>query len=396
MQEVILDLSVKPDADDIPKVHMKQGDSGRCFRALLRDGGKEYTIPAGTGLTMWFAGTGGQGNYASVDGESAFSVSGSTVTVRISPMLTAAKGGGMMCLVMTDSGGEQLGTWDICYVVEGLPGIEGTNAKDTFDAYRELLASAVAAAQTFQTDKTLTVSGKAADAQAAGNAIAALLKPGKKELIFTQTDADGKVSNDGIDTYPTTPGVYRVTGTYEALGLPDGYGCLLIFNCGGYWLHLFVRDNAGVWYDVVSSATPPTEWKKLGFDTEVKENAAKLVESTEYPGCYYRIVNGAVEWLNPPCAVGVQYRTTERYQGDVVYTCIVDCPDVTNEMSVSIAGMNPVIRYAATSLSTGRTLPYGTTGSDSDVRCFIGDNKIKFRCGTTYDGMDVRVQVWYV
>lgn len=42
-------------------------------------------------------------------------------------------------------------------------------------------------------------------------------------------------------------------------------------------------------------------------------------ESTEYPGCYYRMVSGVVEWFNPPMQLGVEYRTTERYQGSPVY-----------------------------------------------------------------------------
>ena len=43
-------------------------------------------------------------------------------------------------------------------------------------------------------------------------------------------------------------------------------------------------------------------------------------ESTDYPGCYYRMVDGVVEWFNPPMLIGVEYRTTERYFGKPVYT----------------------------------------------------------------------------
>ena len=48
--------------------------------------------------------------------------------------------------------------------------------------------------------------------------------------------------------------------------------------------------------------------------------AASTVESTDYPGCYYRTDSGVTEWVNPPMLVGVEYRTTERYQGKPVYT----------------------------------------------------------------------------
>ena len=34
---------------------------------------------------------------------------------------------------------------------------------------------------------------------------------------------------------------------------------------------------------------------------------------------------GEWEWINPPMELGVEYRTTERWQGKPVYTKLVDC-----------------------------------------------------------------------
>ena len=51
--------------------------------------------------------------------------------------------------------------------------------------------------------------------------------------------------------------------------------------------------------------------------------AEPAVESTEYPGCYYRTVDGVVEWLNPPMMDGVEYRMTERYVGKPVYAKLI-------------------------------------------------------------------------
>lgn len=48
------------------------------------------------------------------------------------------------------------------------------------------------------------------------------------------------------------------------------------------------------------------------------------VESEEHSGCYYRMVGGTKEWINPPSTIGVEYRTTERWNGKVVYTKLVD------------------------------------------------------------------------
>lgn len=45
----------------------------------------------------------------------------------------------------------------------------------------------------------------------------------------------------------------------------------------------------------------------------------KGAESSLHPGCYYRTVDGQTEWLNPPMAVGTEYRTTQRMKGKPIY-----------------------------------------------------------------------------
>lgn len=47
------------------------------------------------------------------------------------------------------------------------------------------------------------------------------------------------------------------------------------------------------------------------------------IESAEYPGCYYRVVNGSTEWLNPPTEPGIEYRLTDRFEGKPVYQMLV-------------------------------------------------------------------------
>ena len=56
-----------------------------------------------------------------------------------------------------------------------------------------------------------------------------------------------------------------------------------------------------------------------------RENITGLYEDSDYPGCYYRIVDGEKEWLNPPMIAGTEYRTTERHLGKVVYATNFDC-----------------------------------------------------------------------
>lgn len=54
--------------------------------------------------------------------------------------------------------------------------------------------------------------------------------------------------------------------------------------------------------------------------SHAKLGVAPAVESTEYPGCYYRTVYDETEWINPPMNDDVEYRTTERFHGQPVYT----------------------------------------------------------------------------
>lgn len=96
---------------------------------------------------------------------------------------------------------------------------------------------------------------------------------------------------------------------------------------------------------------------------------APAVESAEYPGCFYRTVNGVVEWLNPPMVPGVEYRTTERffYNGVYfpVYTMEIYCgplppsgyqvypfPDAVNNALV-ITDWSGYIDYWGVSLPSG-------------------------------------------
>ena len=60
-----------------------------------------------------------------------------------------------------------------------------------------------------------------------------------------------------------------------------------------------------------------------GVDDNGRPTAVEAVdgalESADYSGCYYRTVDGATEWLNPPMVAGAEYRTAERYDGKAVY-----------------------------------------------------------------------------
>lgn len=59
-----------------------------------------------------------------------------------------------------------------------------------------------------------------------------------------------------------------------------------------------------------------------GGDSSNPDDGTQILEVTEsnYPNCYYRMVDGEAEWINPPRIPGEEYRTNERYLGvKVIY-----------------------------------------------------------------------------
>lgn len=109
-------------------------------------------------------------------------------------------------------------------------------------------------------------------------------------------------------------------------GLDYPAGCVLIcaYTYGGYEYCKFERLTS------VGS-----DWVKITeseFNVRCPEFPAPvpsvMLESTEYPGCYYRIVDGETEWINPPMIMETEYRTAKRYSGKPVYTKVFKFPNL--------------------------------------------------------------------
>ena len=77
-----------------------------------------------------------------------------------------------------------------------------------------------------------------------------------------------------------------------------------IFRYGVPGAGKFRVMGSGSWY----------EWADFGG----------LIEDTTYPDCYYRLDNSVIEWDSPPMVPGIEYRTTERYNGKPVYAYSVN------------------------------------------------------------------------
>lgn len=130
MQTFNLDIS---DKKIVPLLQVKQKDIGTKIAVTITDNGRAYTIPSGASFSVWFSGKSGDGNYTKIGNKSAFSIQGSTVTVELILQMLNNPGEHLMCLVMNDATGNQIGLWNIPYYVEELPGANSEPATKYFE-----------------------------------------------------------------------------------------------------------------------------------------------------------------------------------------------------------------------------------------------------------------------
>lgn len=118
----------------------------------------------------------------------------------------------------------------------------------------------------------------------------------------------------------------------------------------------------------VEKGIPIFDWGEhdFYFNVPVYFVPEQYAESTEHRGCYYRVVGTETEWFNPPMELDTEYRTTERWQGRVVYTMAVDAGAMPNATVKRVSFTIPsgtVDRFlnVTGSTSQGDALPYVTT-----------------------------------
>ena len=140
MQTIYLDLSNK---GIVPPIYAKQGDAfSRFFKVVVTDSGVPYPIPEEATISIWYAGSSGAGNYTKIEEEVAVSVNGNEAIVEMVAQMTAVAGEGTMCLV-AEMGGGQIGTWNIPYQVEYVPGAGSEVADEYYPAFDERIKKVV-------------------------------------------------------------------------------------------------------------------------------------------------------------------------------------------------------------------------------------------------------------
>lgn len=144
MQEYKIDISVKT---ILPVLFVKQGEIGRKIKLFLSDSGKPYNVPTRSAISVWFSGAAGSGNYTNTGANNAVSFSGNEITVDLIAQMLSAPGEGKLCILINTSGGQQIGTWNIPYFCESVPGFDGPKAEQYYTAFSELIENAVKVAE---------------------------------------------------------------------------------------------------------------------------------------------------------------------------------------------------------------------------------------------------------
>lgn len=99
------------------------------------------------------------------------------------------------------------------------------------------------------------------------------------------------------------------------------------------------NDVASIVLDVNSLKNEDTAIKKdiAALKVKVEEPNGMGIEDEVEVGCYYVETSGGVkEWINPPNRPGVEYRTTERWNGKAVYTQMLYLGALSNKLAMAV------------------------------------------------------------
>ena len=425
MQTINLNLYQKT---IIPVLCAKQGDVGRKFKAVITDGGEGYQIPAGAVFSVWYSGASGEGNYTAIDGKSAFSVSGDTVTVELITQMLANAGAGLLCLVMNSVDGSQLATWNIPYVAECLPGAGSVAAQQYYTAFSENVRRSESAAQTAEL--------------AAGNATG---------VLANSVRMMGDINS--VDALPADEAcLFRVLDSNWGGVLPSIYAAYARLRSGrdGNYTTWLGGNGADFYYTMTSDGNMPTagSWKKIAFadeklpylvesenlDARLNEILSTMADQTtkqiqiydqgfstvayictlwRFTGDYavvdavsyggHRAVKckwGGTwyqwTWENPPMFPGQEYRTTQMWNGKTVCTMVIDCGHIMagDEGNIALpAGLAEVVRLNATARMTNNGNSYRHAPDGFVVRPHNG--YLDIVVDDQGDIYNLMVQLWY-
>lgn len=221
--------------------------------------------------------------------------------------------------------------------------------------------------------------------------------PSKSDLTwFNDWFGNGTeiVSGDNLNDF-TTIGKYRVENSSTLSGLTN---CPV--TSGNFTMFVFYRSSSKYLTQMIITASGIIYLRgqtSSGWNAWTRTMGA--MESANFPGCYYRTVDGGEEWYNPPMVLGVEYRTTERHEGKVVYTMRKNfgaLPNATGKEVYFGTSATTHIRGEVVCTEGNQNRNANGMGQVIDLYFYTGDSYYaKITTNSDASVHTATVQVWY-
>ena len=367
-------------------VSVKEGASRSVLRGIIQydtlnevnirlsDGSKAFDYTGYTNIVFKVLKADGT-SYIDSEGENVIATSpvDGIITVNLTGQATAAAG---LCQSVIEiySGDGKMTTARFNYEVfealdtdEGLETVAVDESENYYPVFQNLMADLseleasieVAEAQrvTAELARASSAAGYVAQAEAAKTAAKASAATAEEWAKQAKAVAGGNFAPDGYGLGEEPPFVEDLNdallnGWYKAIGNTTKNYPSLITGLGGAYGVLFVQTRGDYKY------------QELRYKNEI---AVRYYDGNAW---------SEWEYVNPPMAVGVEYRTTERYMGRPVYTKMVDFGANTNGKSVTVAyDVYQTVRCEAQA-GGSTTYPWLRFQSDTEwVCCFHAERQ---------------------
>ena len=163
--------------------------------------------------------------------------------------------------------------------------------------------------------------------------------------------------------------------------------------------------KTGFYQTIANAPQGGNSWRYILHLGRNADNAWQLSEDMNSAGLAVRIKKEGIwepwEWINPPMQIGVEYRTTERYNGKPVYMKLVDCgAGLSNtRKTVSANTQNVETPISCTGTFGNGTIPYEWFEGDSygaqAINCTFSGQEIHIAATADYSRWTVFVILKY-
>lgn len=363
----------------MPQIEAVQDDRyTRDVAITLTAGGAAWAPPEGTGIMVRYRkpdGNGGEYN-TMPDGSAACAVSGNVVTVSLAPqMLTTA--GVVAVSVGFVYGDQELSTFGFLLNVRPNVGAQ-IGASEPYHSIQYYLPQPEQAVQgqylqvASINERGVVTQVKAIDVPAG--------EPGyspvkgvdyftEAELAAVAQEAAGLVTPEGIGAAPAGFGLGATT-VLVATNSPDEATETGFYHC---WIEAF-----NSWVIFFTMKRTDNYIVQKGWIISGQNCSIERVRNN---GVWY-----GWEWTDPPMLLGVEYRTTERWMGKVVYTKLINCGAMPNASTVNISGLSSdmtVVDFSVVLIKSGVTykLPHFDSNGNIAARayCFPSSSVVQIQ-----------------